>query len=175
VYCNYKAQNEQDAVGILAAILRQLVQARPSLIEHVQRLYITHANSQTRPSVTEILTALESLLLEFSTLYVVIDALDECQDGDGTRRSLIASLRVLQANTDLHLMVTSRFIPDIYEEFQEALRLEVRAGDEDVAQFVRGQIPRLPRCVQRSTALQELVVSRIADAVDGMYEYHPSC
>jgi hypothetical protein len=101
--------------------------------------------------------------------------LDECQDGDGTRRSLIASLRVLQANTDLHLMVTSRFIPDIYEEFQEALRLEVRAGDEDVAQFVRGQIPRLPRCVQRSTALQELVVSRIADAVDGMYEYHPSC
>jgi hypothetical protein len=32
VYCNYKAQEEQDASRMLAAILKQLVQARPSII-----------------------------------------------------------------------------------------------------------------------------------------------
>jgi len=171
VYCNYKAQKDQDAAGLLAAILKQLVQSQPSLMEHILRLYVQHANAQTKPSVQDILAALRSLLADFSTLYVIIDALDECQDDNGTRRSFLASLRGLQASTDLRLMVTSRFIPDINDEFLEAMRLEVRAGDEDVAQFLRGQISRLPKCVQRNSALQDLVVRNIAEAVDGMYGY----
>ena len=38
VYCNYKAQEEQDASSMLAAILKQLIQGRPSTVELVERL-----------------------------------------------------------------------------------------------------------------------------------------
>jgi hypothetical protein len=42
VYCNYKAQEEQDASSMLAAILKQLVQGRLSSIEPIERLHQRH-------------------------------------------------------------------------------------------------------------------------------------
>ena len=171
VYCNYKAQEEQDATSLLAAILKQLVQARPSLVEPVERLYQQHIDRGSKPSLDEVFGALRSVLAKYSTVHVVIDALDECRDSDGTRHQLLVRLRELQAGADLRMMVTSRFIPEIVDEFREALRLEVQASNEDVTQFVAGQIYRLPKCIQRDSALQKMVQGKIVGAVDGMYAF----
>jgi len=172
VYCNYKAQEEQDATSLLAAILKQLVQARSSLVGPVAQLYQRHASQGTKPSLNEIFGALQSVLTNHSTVYVVIDALDECQDSNSTRRQFLEKLRDLQAGIDLRLMVTSRFIPKIEYELREALRLEVRASNEDVMRFVAGQTYRLPKCIQRDSALQKLVQEKITEAVDGMYVFY---
>jgi Cdc6-like AAA superfamily ATPase len=168
VYCNYKAQEEQDATSLLAAILKQLVQVRPSLVEPIKQLHRQHASGGTKPSLDEIFGALRLVLASYSTVHVVIDALDECRDRDGTRRQFLAKLRDLQAGTNLRLMVTSRFIPEIVDEFREALTLEVQASRADVKRFVVGQIYRLPKCVQRDSALQGIVQEKIVEAVDGM-------
>ncbi|KAH8727407.1 ankyrin repeat domain-containing protein [Phaeosphaeriaceae sp. PMI808] len=169
VYCNYKAQEEQDTSRMLAAILKQLIQARPSLVEPVERLHKLHANRGTRPSFNEILSVLQDVLTHYSTIYIIVDALDECQDSDGTRRQFLAKLRDLQTGRDVRLMATSRFIPEIVDWFNEALKLEVQASKEDVKRFVAGQICRLPRCIQRDPALQEIVQEKIVEAVDGMF------
>lgn len=169
IYCNYKAQKEQDASSILAAILKQLVQARPSVAEPVERLHEQHANQGTRPSLDEVFSALRAVLAHYPTVYIVIDALDKCQDGDGTRRQFLAKLRDLQAGRDLRLMATSRSISEVVDEFREALRLEVQASKEDVKRFVAGQKYRLPKCIQRDPALQDIVQDKIVEAVDGMY------
>ncbi|KAF2677088.1 hypothetical protein K458DRAFT_379052, partial [Lentithecium fluviatile CBS 122367] len=166
-YCNYKTQKEQDATGLLAAILKQLVQARPSVMEPVERLNI--AKQQGIPSVAEITTTLQAVLASFSTMYVIIDAMDECRDDDGTRGKLLTILGDLQVKTDLRLMVTSRFMLEIKDKFQKALRMEVRARGEDIAQFVAGQIYRLPKCIQHDTVLQRMVQSKIVGSVDGMF------
>jgi hypothetical protein len=168
LYCNYKAQKEQDTTNLLAAILKQLVQAQPSLIEPVEQLHMQHAQRGTRPSVEEIFAVLHSVLAKFTAVHVVVDALDECRDSDGTRRFFLAKLQDLQAKTDLRLMITSRFIPDIVNEFEKAIRLEVRASDEDVRRFVASQVYRLPKCIQRDITLQDMAQSKIAEAVDGM-------
>ena len=168
VYCNYKAQEEQGTSNLLAAILKQLVQAQSSLIEPVERLYTQHVNQGKRPSVDEIFNALLNVLAKFSAVHVVIDAVDECRDRDGTRRLFLAKLQDLQAKTDFRIMVTSRMIPDIVDEFKTALRLEVRASDEDVKRFIAGQVHRLPRCIQRDAALQKMVQDKIIEAVSGM-------
>jgi hypothetical protein len=168
VYCNYKAQKKQDAASLLAAILKQLVQARPSIVEPAEQLHMKHVSRGTKPSTDEIFGALHSVLAKFSTVHFVVDALDECRNSDGTRRRFLAQLRALQAATDLRLMVTSRHIPDIVDEFREALTLEVRASEEDVRRFVAGQIYRLPNCIQRDPALHGMVQNKVAEAVDGM-------
>jgi Cdc6-like AAA superfamily ATPase len=166
IYCNYKEKANRNTTSLLAAILKQLVQARPSIAEPVRRLY--NNPDRTRPSLEEILSALQSILTNYSSVYIVVDALDECQENDGTRSQLLAELRDLQCKADMRLMVTSRFIPDIENEFRLALRLEVRASDEDVKRFVIGQIYRLPRCIQRDSELQRFVQDKIVKAVDGM-------
>jgi hypothetical protein len=135
----------------------------------VQRLHKQHANRGTRPSPDEVFSALRDVLAHYSTVHIVVDALDECQDSDGARRQFLAKFRDLQAGHDVRLMATSRFIPEIVDAFNEALKLEVQASKDDVKQFVAGQICRLPRCIQRDLALQEIVQERIVEAVDGMY------
>lgn len=171
IYCNYKDQKEQDVTSILAAILKQLVQGQPSLAEPLARLHKQHAQNGTRPSADEIFTALQSIISDLPTVYIVIDALDECRNSDGTRRGLLARIRGLQSKADVRFLATSRLLPDIVDEFKDSRRLEVRASDEDVRRFVVGQVHRLPHCIQRKHELQMLVQDKIAESVDGMCVY----
>lgn len=166
VYCNYKSQGDQDTIGILAAILKQLGQGRPSALSPVERLHQKHSSRRTKPSLDDVCNALREVVSQLPRVYIVVDALDECQSE--TRRQLVAKLRDLQAVADVRLMATSRFIPDIEDAFRLAPRLEVKASDEDVKRFVAGQTCRLPACIQRSVALQKMVQEKIVEAVDGM-------
>ncbi|KAF2463616.1 ankyrin, partial [Lindgomyces ingoldianus] len=169
VYCNYKAQEEQEASSILAAVVKQLVQARPSTAEPIERLHKQHANRGTKPSLEEIFSTLWEVVAKHSIVYIVVDALDECRDSDGTRSQFLARLRELQVGQDIRLIATSRFIPEVEVEFQTAVRLEVRASNEDVRRFVAGQIYRLPKCIQRNPALQKMIEEKIPETVDGMF------
>ncbi|RYP11339.1 hypothetical protein DL764_000157 [Monosporascus ibericus] len=173
VYCNYKAQ-EQGVTSLLAAILNQLVQARPSIAEPVERLHKQHASRGTTPSLDQVFGALQDVSAYYPTVYIVTAALDECGDSND-RRLFLAKLRQLQTVRDLRLMATSRFIPEITDGVREALSLEVQASEDDVKRFVAGQTYRLPKCVQRDPALQDMVQDKIVEVVGGMYaSYSPS-
>ncbi|OCK73256.1 hypothetical protein K432DRAFT_340557, partial [Lepidopterella palustris CBS 459.81] len=166
IFCNYKEQGEQKASILLAAILRQLVQARRSIPATVSQLHNHHITRGTTPSPQEIFRTLLSILEDYSRVYVVIDALDECLDSQ-----LLIKIRHLQtkARTDLHLMATSRFIPEIEQNFAGALRLEIRASENDVRTFVASQMYRLPDFVQDDVELPGIVQDIITQAVDGMF------
>jgi hypothetical protein len=127
-----------------------------------------HCDRKTRPLLEEIVSALQSVLTNYSRVYIVVDALDECLDHDSTRKQLLAKLHDLQGKIDLRLMTTSRFIPDIVEELKGMPMLEVRASDADMKQFVAGQIYRLPKCIRRDHELQSFVERKIVEAVEGM-------
>lgn len=169
IYCNYKTQQQQDASGMLAALLKQLVQGQPPIMELVENLQQKHANHGTKPSLDEVLTVLRGIITHYQTTYIVIDALDECRTDDGTQRQLLATLQDLQGRGDVRIMVTSRPLPEIVDQFEGATTLEVRARPQDVKRFVAGQVGRLPRFVQRNSTLQELIQQKIVEAVDGMY------
>ncbi|KFY89741.1 hypothetical protein V500_05530 [Pseudogymnoascus sp. VKM F-4518 (FW-2643)] len=169
IFCNYKVQSVQNTLSLLSAILKQLVQAQPSAAEAANSLYELHSSRGTMATVDEILNTLRITLKSFSTVYIVVDALDECSDEHRTPLRLLEKLRDLQNEGDIRLMVTSRFIPDIQEVFKSAPKLEVRASPQDVTKFVKGQIPRLNKCVQRDNELQGEIEEQIVKAVDGMF------
>jgi hypothetical protein len=168
LYYNYKRQAEQTTLHMLAAILKQLVQDRPSIAQPLLSLYSDHQVRRTRPNLGETFNILQSVLASYSKVYVVIDALDECPQRDGTRRQLLELCRNLQGQTDLRLMATSRHIPDIVQEFKDIPQLEVRASDADVKRFVVGKIGQLANCVRQDGDLQKLVQNKIVEAADGM-------
>lgn len=107
ILCNYKTHADQNIISLLAAILKQLVQAWPSIAEPIARLDDNYANRRTRLSLEDIFRALQSVLNHYSSIYVVIDALDECPDKDGIHNQLLAKLRDLQCKTDPRPMITS--------------------------------------------------------------------
>jgi hypothetical protein len=168
LFCSYKAQVDQTAPNLLAALLKQLVQGRPDIAAPVTDLHDQHTKRQTKPSLDELTLALLSICSSYSTVYVVVDALDECSSRDGVRRQLIDRLRSIQASRNVHLLFTSRFIPEVTEEFQYSSSLEVRASEEDVKHYVAGQMSRLPKCIHGDDGLKSEIQTKIVEAVDGM-------
>jgi Cdc6-like AAA superfamily ATPase len=166
IYCNYKSQTDQAAANLASAILKQLIQGLILIPEPVAQLYKRHAERRTRPLFEEIQDAIKIVVFNYSKVYVIIDALDECLKDH--RMQLVSMLRSLQSNGNLNLMATSRFIPDVEKHFSCSPLLEVRANDFDVKQFVVGQMSRLPACVQRDGELQETIQNGISMAVEGM-------
>ena len=95
VFCNYKSQIDQNLYGLLSALLKQLVQSRADIAVPVTRLYDHYSKQKSRLSLDEIFTALLTVCSNHARVYVVMDALDEYTDQDGTRSQLIEKLREL--------------------------------------------------------------------------------
>ncbi|OBT38813.1 hypothetical protein VE00_10966 [Pseudogymnoascus sp. WSF 3629] len=169
IYCNYKRRETQSTTNLLAAILKQLVQECPLYGEPVATLHKQHADRRTRPPLDEIRAALNSVVNSYSKAYIIIDALDECTDSDGTRSELLTILRNLQTATNTSLMATSRFVTRIEQSFQGSPMLEIRASDADVKRFVAGKMHQLPKCVQRDHELHIETQEGIIRAVGGMF------
>ena len=166
IFCNYKA--DQSGSSLFGALLRQLVQGRLNIATPVKHMYQKHTSKNSKPSLDEILETLQSLCSTYTTVFIVVDALDECTVKDGTQSRLIDELCELQMRMDVRLLFTSRDIPQITLKFQSSPTLAIRASAEDVRLFVAGQIPRLPRCIQQDEELKRAIQTKIVNAVDGM-------
>jgi len=169
IYCNFKRKDEQTLDHLLASVLKQLAQARPSLPQSVRSLYDRYRSKKARPSIDDISTVLQSVAAEYSRIFILVDALDECRVNDSCRAKLLSQLSQLQTKCGANLFATSRFIPDITERFEQALWLEIRASKQDVERYVKGHIDELPRFVRRDPSLQQEISSEIVEAIDGMY------
>lgn len=168
IYCIYKMQLQQTLVNLFASLLKQLLQQQGVVSDDLKTLYRRHVQTETRPTLDEIFTMLQSQINRFSQVFVVVDALDECPVENRVRQDLLSKLDALQTSHNIHLMVTSRPLPDIMQQFPSSLRLEIRAKEEDINQYLDGQMHRLAGCVMRSVDLQEFVKESIVKAVDGM-------
>lgn len=173
LYCNFRQQDDQKAKDLLASLLKQLARGLPSLPESVKSLYDSHNNKQTRPTFNEISKALQSVAALYSTTFIVIDALDECQVANGHRAALLSEVFSLQVKCQSSFFATSRFIPEITESFNKTTWLEIRASNQDVQRYLDSHISQLPRCVLHSSELQDEIKTEIIKAVNGMYVSPP--
>jgi hypothetical protein len=170
VYCDFRRQQEQTPENLLASLLKQLVQEQPAPPESVKTIYERHKEKRTGgPSFEETSKALQSVVADYSKVFIIIDALDECQVSDGGRRRLLSEIINVQAKTGASLFATSRFIPEIMKELEGSVSLEIRASDEDVQRYLDGRMLELPSFVVRSHDLQKEIKTEITKAVDGMY------
>jgi hypothetical protein len=132
-------------------------------------LYRYHSKKQTRPTLNELSKLLQLEVRRISEVFIVIDALDECPESNGTRDSFVAEIRKLQPTT--HLLITSRHISTIEREFEKAAQVEIRASDKDVRIYLEGRIEsegRLVRLVKADAALQATIANTIVENAKGM-------
>lgn len=170
IYCNFRRHDEQKIYELLATIVKQLAESQPSLPASIKDLYNGHKQKRTRPTHEEILTVLNALVAKYKRVFIVVDALDECQVADHCRVRFLSSISDIQKKHGINLFTTSRFIPEILDYFKcpNTISLEVRASPDDVALYIKNNISQLPSCVQESQELQGEIVKGICDSVDGM-------
>jgi hypothetical protein len=163
IFCNYKESTKQTIPYLVASLLRQISQHRDAASEDIRRLYTLHQRGGCFPSLDDVRTALASEIGTYSKVFVIVDALDECPEGE-TRESLIKELRALALT--VRLLVTSRDIPLIARHFCDAIRLEISADDQDVQEYIRGQIGQAARRPVRE--LRERVIAKVMEKAGGM-------
>lgn len=166
VFCNYKRQDEQDTSHLLSALVRQLLQRREKVPESIQKMYTKHKDQSTRPGRSELKEALVSLLMAFTEVYLVIDALDECRKD--VCHDLLSVIQEQQAKDVIRILVTTRPLGHVLARLPARPLLEIRAHDGDVAMFLKAQIGKLPKFVQNDSDLREKIIRTIVSAVDGM-------
>ncbi len=169
LYCNYQRQHEQKLEDLFTCLLKQFVQEQPSILDSVKTLYDRHKDRRTRPSLDEILGILQTVAAAYSRVFIVVDALDECQVSNGCRQRFLSCLFNLQAKCGINLITTSRLSSSIEKELEGSSRLEIRASEEDVRRYLDGHLFRLPGFVARSLELREEIKTDIIKAVDGMH------
>jgi hypothetical protein len=163
-YCDFRRQHEQTVNDILLSILKQLVDGRPSLSKSIEELYSRCRAGYRRPLREDILEALQTELSTYSRVFILVDALDECE----ASVELFPDLVDLPTYCRPNLLATSRPIPEIVSHFKEAQVSEVRASSEDVEKYLDAHIRLLPRSVTSNPILQAEIKSSIIQAVEGM-------
>jgi Cdc6-like AAA superfamily ATPase len=166
IYCNFRRHDKQKATDLLLSILKQLAQDQSSLPESVKTLFINCKKKQARPSLDEISKVIQSVAALYSRVFVVVDALDECQASD--RRTFLTNLFDLQIKCRANVLATSRFISQITTKFKGKPSLEIIASQEDIERYLEGHITQLSCFEEWDTQLQQEIKTGIAKAVDGM-------
>jgi ankyrin repeat protein len=168
IYCNFRQQQQQRPEDLLLSVLKQWLQKRPSVPEHVRTLYESHRRQRTRPSLTEILETLICVAALYSQTIVIVDALDECDDSDSNRQNFLSAILNTQEKTKTNLLVTSRINDTIAKFFETALCLEIRANEDDIKSYIDGQMSRLPSDIL-DEKLRDRIRREVVESIDGMY------
>lgn len=153
----------------MASLLKQLVQQLPKMPPTIRSLYRRHKNNQTRPSLDEIVQALQAVIDSREQVYMVVDALDEYSKTAGDLTNFLNGIFQLQSERNINILATSRpNIAGVRRYFNSGMELEISAREEDVRQVLENAMPGMPSCISSKPALQKQVVEGITKAVDGM-------
>ena len=138
LYCDHKQHSQQKPQDLVRNIVKQIFRAetfstypsprpRSPLDDMYERrlTYILSSGSLVPPTLSECMQYLSSALGLFSRVYIVIDALDECIDGDHLIR-LLGSIHDLNPNT--YFLITSRFLDGFLGRLEGEVRASLQLG-----------------------------------------------
>jgi Cdc6-like AAA superfamily ATPase len=166
IYLNHKETKIQTPSNLLSGLWRQLVLGS-EISSAVQDLYKQHFERQTRPSLNDIQNVLQTVIGQFSKVYIVVDAVDEYPEN--SRHVLLDCLAAMGPN--VNLMITSRPHITPAVSLQQLQTLEIHADIEDIHRYVDAHIQqssRLSKHVQTQPDLHDEICSKISSSVDGM-------
>ncbi|KAL4779153.1 hypothetical protein BJX76DRAFT_365505 [Aspergillus varians] len=167
LYCSFRRRPTQTFRDLLASLVRQLVQRDSEIPECVRKAYSQSRNKKIQPKASELLQFLQVFSAQLPRVFIVVDALDECEGA--ARDSLLAAVYSLQDEYNVNFLATSRYIPDTIAAFEGCPSLEIRATMEDVWRYLRSQLSRLPSFVSRNKELQCEIIAEVSKAVGGMF------
>ncbi|KAL2801613.1 hypothetical protein BJX63DRAFT_169190 [Aspergillus granulosus] len=166
-----------NATSILRSMIYMLVQQQPHLISRLRKRYDTNPNLFESANAFYSLSAVFENMIHDSTqatIYLLVDALDECETGLSDLLKLIARTKFISAAV-VKWIVSSRNRDEIEQELEfgtkeASLSLELNAShvSDAVAAFIDDRVSRL-KALQRNGALLKQVKEQLLQKSDGTF------
>ena len=173
VYCDFYAQSEQTATGLLGVLLKQVVSALEPIPEEVQRAFENSKGGVggRRPLLPEILEMLSKSLSLLRRVFICIDALDEFSGKH--RPELWESLQhIVQKCPNTRLFLTGR--PHIRDEVEHyfprtAEMLPITPKEHDIGLYLRMRLGRDSELGRMDKELEADILRIIPEVASGTY------
>ena len=118
--------------------------------------------------MSELQELLLSIPKEFNVVYLVIDALDECKDGD-CRSEVLRAFQAFQAS--MKLLVTSRpHIEDLCDGLAHTSQVKLRAVESDIRDYVYEKLEtrKIKKILGKDENLKKEIITSIVAGAHGM-------
>jgi hypothetical protein len=174
-YFTFSNPGKQTLEALLRSMVAQLGSQEPGLKIMRERFEQRH-KLQGGLSVQILQSMFLAVLAAYDTVFVVLDALDECpEDYDASleRSKLFDGLEYLsKAAANLRILMTSRDVPDIRDCIArlpaERLPIVTSAVNVDIHKYVTQQLSKSPFSTKLDAQLKNYIQDRITSKADGM-------
>jgi hypothetical protein len=137
-----KSKAEASVRAMIAQLLCQTTHISPAL----ENLFTQSRDGAMQPLLADLLIVLSQMIQEFTTAYLIIDALDECTELDDML-GLFLRIKALN-NKHLHVMTTSRWNTETENCLSNIataiLCLDQRAMDRDISLYSQASLKGNP-------------------------------
>jgi len=179
-YCDFRDDQKKDRRGLLSSLLVQLCHESDAYCAILSDFYLAYGNGLKYASDSELVQCLNTMLKlpKQTTVYIVIDGLDECSTSTGLpspRDNVLAFVEELVTlhAPNLRICVTSRPEADIEPVLGplafRSVSLHCESGQaKDIAEYVKFVVKSDPKMRGWRKADKELVIDVLMGKADGM-------
>ncbi|KAI9819665.1 MAG: hypothetical protein M1826_001126 [Phylliscum demangeonii] len=169
-YFDFNTPETQRHDILLRSLALQLLERCAVTPKELEKLYSSHQLGEQPPAVHDLTTILRCLVEGFSQTYIVVDALDECDDWDGLL-DVIKEI-VEWKMSSLHLLVTSRKEKKIEECFQALqptlINLQRSQVDDDIRLYVHQCLLTTAELKIWQASIEDEIVEALVNGAQGM-------
>ena len=182
-YFDFRETEKQHRKGLLSSLLSQLCADSDAFCDILSRLRSSHAGGARKPTDSALTKCLRDMLTlpQRGTIYIIIDAIDECPNTTGTHGTQTSREEVvdlIQELVDWHLpsvylCLASRPEIDIRTVLEPITPLQISLHDEigqkeDITDYINATILSDRRMKKWRKEDQQLVIDTLSDKADGM-------
>ena len=179
-YCDFRDDHKKDRRGLLSSLLIQLCDQSDAYCAILSDFYLAYGNGSKYASDRELVQCLKTMFKvpKQATVYIVIDALDECSTSTGLpspRDNVLGFVEELVTSQapNLRICVTSRPEADIEPVLGplafRSVSLHSESGQaQDIAEYVKFVVNSDPKMRAWRKADKDLVIDMLMKKADGM-------
>ena len=173
-YFDFNDHAKQTCFGFLQSLVRQICSRSNTAPTDIVKLH-AECNGAS-PTLEQLIETLISLLSRESTVYIIIDALDECkeEEDEEERRAVLDALRDIKSSATgpFNIFVASRPEIDIAREMSDLcdIDLDVQAAlvDEDIRCHVRSCLAKDARLKRWPPNVKKEIEDKLTNDANGM-------
>ena len=169
IHFDYQQKSTQNCVNIFSSLLRQLLGCfgpNPWPTD-IQKSLNRSCDSRRALDIRELVSLIHRCSKHFEVVFLVFDALDECDD-------LILRWKVidfidssLRSEQNFRVLLTSRPQLSLNDRLGCSITVDIIAHAADIEKFIRDHLQYVGR--RFSTSLKEEIVNTLVGKADGMY------
>ena len=146
-YFDFNDASKQKVTNFMSSILADLCAQTNLLTDTVKQMFSKCNDGHREPLLSDLRSSFFSILPAFNTVFIIVDALDECPTKENERQEVLQIIQDIHHHsaTNLHFLVTSRRHHDIETVIApltsiSPIQIESVMVESDIKLYVQNEI-----------------------------------